>query len=142
MRDDDDVYEQLHDLMHAIRAQLRDVASTDLDGLPAMAARALAFVARHPGSTPSDMVEHSGRDKAQIARLIKQLEDERYVARAPDPRDGRSYTLTLTERGRAVQKKMDAHKRRVLAAMLDGVSEAERAQLIALLHRLRGNLGG
>lgn len=140
MREEADIYEQLHDLMHAFSAQMRGAVADDLDGLSAMASRVLAYLARRPGSTPSEMVEYSGRDKAQIARIIKQLEEERYVTRAPDPRDGRSYTLTLSERGRAVHKKMEAHRRRVLQAMLRGVSDGERAQLSALLHRLHDNL--
>ena len=134
------MFEQLHGLMHAIKAQMRDAVVADNDGFPPMAARALAFFARNPGSTPSDLVAHAGRDKAQIARIIKFLEDERYVARTPDPADRRSYSLALTERGRAIQKQMQAQRKRVLQTLLTGVSDAERAQLAALLARLRANL--
>jgi hypothetical protein len=36
-----------------------------------MEGKVLGFFARHPGATQRDLAQHSGRDKAQLARLIK-----------------------------------------------------------------------
>lgn len=134
----DDIFEQMHELVHAYKAQMRDVLDAAA-GVSPMAARALAHIVRHPGCTPGDLVAHSGRDKAQIARLLKDLEEAHYITRAPDPGDRRSYTLQLTERGRALHKKMHGQRRRAAQALTRGIADDELAQLSALLHRLLAN---
>jgi DNA-binding MarR family transcriptional regulator len=138
--DDDDVYEQIQGLMHAMKTHMLETFRDDADGLAPGAWRALLFFARNPGSTPSDLVVHAQRDKAQITRLIKDLVDAGYLKREPDPRDGRSHLLTLSARGRAIEARMSAHRKRLGVRLVAGLSHRERSQLSSLLRRLRQNL--
>jgi DNA-binding MarR family transcriptional regulator len=126
--------------MHAMKTQILEAFRDDADGLAPGAWRALLFFARNPGSTPTDLAVHAQRDKAQIARLIKDLVDAGYLKREPDPEDGRSHLLTLSARGRAVEERMSAHRKRLGQRLVAGFSSRERAQLSALLRRLRQNL--
>jgi DNA-binding MarR family transcriptional regulator len=140
---DDAVFEQLHALMHSLKSHLHHaVRSADDDALAPMEARALGFFARAPGSTARDLVQHSRRDKAQITRLIKQLEARGLLAGAPDPEDRRCHRLQLTDLGHAMQRTMQQHRKRWAATLVKDFSAADRAQLLTLLARMRHNIEG
>lgn len=136
----DAVFEALHEAMHLYRAlqfrALRDSAAT----VSQMELRALGYFARNPDATLSDLVTHSGRDKAQIARLIAGLRERGLLDARPDTRDGRVTRLSLSEAGRAVHQALQQHSRTLADAATAGLSAAERAQLIELLERLRAGL--
>jgi DNA-binding MarR family transcriptional regulator len=140
---DDDVLEQLHALMHQFKSHMHHaVRGADDDAIAPMEARALNFFARTPGSTASDLVAHSRRDKAQITRLIKQLEERGLIAGAPDPDDRRRQCLHLTEHGHAMQRKMQQHRKRWAATLVKDFNAADREQLLTLLARMRRNIEG
>lgn len=141
-RSEDDVAEQLHGLMHAFRSHLRQAGRGREQALAPMEAKALTFFSRQPGSTAADLVQHSGRDKAQIARLIKPLLDAGLLAREADAADGRSIRLRATDAGRAVHRTMQQQRKRLAARLIEGLSAHELAQLKRLLARMRANLDG
>jgi DNA-binding MarR family transcriptional regulator len=140
---DDEVFEQLHALIHRFKSHMHHaVRGTDDDALAPMEARALNFFARAPGSTASDLVQHSHRDKAQVTRLIKQLEARGLLAGAPDPADRRCHRLQLTDLGHAMQRTMLQHRKRWAAMLVKDFSAADREQLLTLLGRMRRNIEG
>ncbi|MCD2316664.1 MarR family transcriptional regulator [Sphingomonas sp. IC-11] len=78
-----------------------------------------------------------GHDKGAMTRLIDQMEAKGWLSRQRDDEDRRVIRLTLTEAG---TQKAVAAKRKVIACwngMLAGWSDAEVADLIATLQRLR-----
>lgn len=104
-------------------------------GLTAMEARTLRFVARHPGCTQSDIVRASGRDKAQIARIIKILRERDFVASAVGG-GRRAQPLALTATGTAVHSRAESMRAETARALVVDLDTSERAQLEALLGRL------
>jgi DNA-binding MarR family transcriptional regulator len=138
---DDDVLELVHAVMHDYRSQqyrlLRDGphAITHMDG------KVLAFFGRHPGATQSDLAQHSGRDKAQLARLIKGLREQGLLAATVDADDRRNVRLALSLEGKAVLRSLQQQARRLGTRAVAGFDPAERVQLVALLKRLKANLG-
>jgi DNA-binding MarR family transcriptional regulator len=63
----------------------------------------LAF--RYPtiaGLRPGELGEQMGISKQAVNDLLRQLEVKGYIALAPDPADGRSRLIVLTERGSEV----------------------------------------
>lgn len=135
-----EVLDRLHTLMHGLRRHLQEAVREDGDGLGPMEARCLGFFMRHEGASQSDLVQHSGRDKAQIARIVKTLHERGLLQSAPDPDDGRCQRVTLTEQGRAMQRTMQLRRQRFERAMLAGFDEGERMQLQAQLDRMLANL--
>jgi DNA-binding MarR family transcriptional regulator len=137
---DVDVLELVHSVMHSYRSQqyrfLRDGPHdiTHMDG------KVLGFFARHAGATQKDLAQHSGRDKAQLARLIKGLRDQGLLAAEADAADRRNVRLSLTPAGQAVQRALQQQARRLSARAVAGLSAAEQRQLLALLQRVSGNL--
>lgn len=105
-------------------------------GLAAMEARTLRFVARHPGCTQNEIVRASGRDKAQIARIIKILRERELVDRPADGGGRRAQPLALTAAGAAVHARAEALRADTARELVGGLDPAERTQLEALLDRL------
>lgn len=139
-RGDDDVMELVHALMHMYRSlQYRALRDGPHD-VTHMDAKVLGFFEAHPGATQRDLARHSGRDKAQLARLVKTLCDKGLLAREPDADDRRQVRLALTTDGRAVQRLLAAQTSRLSARATAGLSDADRARLVSLLHRVRANL--
>ena len=137
---DDDILELVHALMHDYRSLqyrfLRDGPHdiTHMDG------KVLGFFGRHPGATQSDLALHSGRDKAQLARLIKGLRNRGLLAAAVDESDRRNVRLSLTAEGQTIQRALRQQAKRLSAQAVSGLSAPEREQLLALLRRVKGNL--
>jgi DNA-binding MarR family transcriptional regulator len=100
----------------------------------------LGFFARRPGATQSDLAAHSGRDKAQLARLVRGLRERGLLDAVADETDKRSTRLTLSEAGKAMHAALHRHDGALAEAALDGLTEEERATLLDLLERVRANL--
>jgi len=137
----DELLELVHSVMHQVRSQqyqaLRDgpLALTHMEG------KVLGYFGREPGATQSDLVQHSGRDKAQLARLIKALRERGLLEGEADAADRRNLRLRLTADGQALLRTLQKQTRKVGVQAVAGLSIDERNELRALLQRLRDNLG-
>lgn len=135
-----EVLDLLNALIHGVKAHMQQVLREDSDPITPMEMRALNWFAQHPASTQGELVQHSGRDKAQIARTISQLLERDLLARTEDEADRRCHRLSLTERGCSVHKKVQKHRRQLDARLVQGFAPGERAQAVALLQRMQDNL--
>lgn len=137
---DTEILDRLHALMHGLRRHLHEAGRDDPQALPPMEARALAYFVRNPGHTQSDLVQHAGRDKAQIARIVKALHERGLLHSEADAADGRRQCISATTAGRAAQQAMRQQLARFEKKLTADLSAAERATLIALLERLQAPL--
>ncbi|HEY4069640.1 MAG TPA: MarR family transcriptional regulator [Burkholderiaceae bacterium] len=139
--DDDDALELVHSVMHAYRSlQYRALRDGPHDDITHMDSKVLGFFSRRPGATQSDLAQHSGRDKAQLARLVKGLRDRGLIEAQVDDIDRRNVRLWLTGEGRAVQRALHKQALRVGADAVAGLTADEHRQLCALLRHVMGNL--
>ena len=136
----DDVLELIHSVMHRYRSLQYQVLRDGPHGVTHMDSKVLGFFARHPGATQSELAVHSGRDKAQLARLVAGLRERGLLAAEADAHDRRNLRLSLTAEGQAVQRSLQQQGKRLTTQAMAGFSAAERAQLSALLQRVQGNL--
>lgn len=137
-----DVFDAIHSIMHLYRAQQFRAFAGGEHELTHMESKVLRFFARQPGATLSDLVAHSGRDKAQLTRLIKGLRERGLLDASADEADRRSTRLQLSEAGEALHGRLHQVGAALSGVALEGISEAEREQLHALLQRVRANLAG
>lgn len=136
----DDVLELVHAVMHDYRSlQYRFLRAGPHD-ITHMDGKVLRYFAYHPGATLSDLAQHSGRDKAQLARLIKGLRAQGLLQAEADERDQRSQRLTLTAAGRSVQKTLRQQAKKLGDRAVTGLTAPEREQLSQLLLRVKANL--
>jgi DNA-binding MarR family transcriptional regulator len=136
----DAVMDLVHRLMHRFRALQYHGLREGPQAVTHMESKVLGFFARHPGATASELAEHSGRDKAQLARLLKRLVDVGLLERVADEADRRHQRLSLTLAGLAVQDALQRQHRRLAADAVAGLDKAEQAQLLALLQRVNDRL--
>jgi len=135
-----EVFESVHRVMHLFRAEqyrgLRDGphALTHLEG------RLLGFFARKPGATLRDLTTHFGRDKGQLARLIKSLKKQGLLRAEDNEGDRRSVRLRLTSEGLAVHRLLQRQARRLEKVAVQGLRPKDCCQLLTLLHKVRTNL--
>lgn len=135
-----EVLERIHSIMHLYRSGQQRSLRTGPHDLAHMEIKVLGFFARRPGATQSDLAAHSGRDKAQLARLIRGLRERGLLAAVADELDRRSVRLSLSEEGRTMYAALHAHDGVLAEAALAGVSEQDRQLLLRLLDKVRTNL--
>jgi DNA-binding MarR family transcriptional regulator len=140
-RPQDEVLELIHTVMHQYRSQQYQVLRDGGHDITHMEKKVLGYVDRHPDATQSDMARDSGRDKAQLARLIKGLRERGLLDSQADAADRRNLRLSLTADGRSVLRTLDQQSRRVATQAVAGMSAAEQKQLLTLLQRVKANLG-
>jgi len=134
------VIDLVHTVMHQFRSTQYQVLRGHAHEVTHMESKVMTFFARHAGATLSDLVAHSGRDKAQLAKLVKGLRERGLLDAATDAADRRSVRLRLSAAGLGVQKALQAQARVLNERAVDGLSAEELAQLVALLSRVKGNL--
>jgi DNA-binding MarR family transcriptional regulator len=136
----DDVLETMHAIMHLYRSVQQRSLRDGPNDLAHMEVKALGFFARHPGATQSDLVAHSGRDKAQVARQIRALRERGLLDAEADAQDRRSSRLNLSAEGKAVHAALHSNDGRLKEQALQGFTDEEKGALLALLGRVRANL--
>src|ERR1700712_3563389 len=107
------------DLLFFAYRDFTNAADEVLEGLGLGRAhhRALHFIGRNPGITVSDLLAILRITKQSLARVLNALVDEGFVAQAPGFEDRRLRLLTLTEKGRALEKRLfDAQREKLSQA--------------------------
>jgi DNA-binding MarR family transcriptional regulator len=133
------VFEHMHEIMFLFRSTLQQHLREDGGEIPGMALKVLGFFARHPGHTQLELVQHSGRDKGQVARLVKDL-TERELLQRGDAAAGKRRGLQLTESGLVMHRRLQRQKSQLANKLSGGLTTQELAQLNKLLTKLKAPL--
>lgn len=136
----DGLLELIHAVMHLYRARQYRFLREGPHDITHMDGKVLGFFGVRPGATLRDLMQHSGRDKAQLARLIKGLREQGLLEARIDENDRRHVRLYLTAQGSALQSELSRQAQRLEAAAAVGLSGNEREQLRLLLQRVGRNL--
>src|SRR3954466_3027460 len=136
------VMDLVHTVMHQFRSTQYQVLRDNAHAVTHMESKVMGFFARHAGATLSDLVAHSGRDKAQLAKLVKGLRERGLLDAETDAADRRSVPLRLSAAGQAAQQAVRTEGRVLNEQALSGLSAREQAQLVDLLRRVKANLDG
>jgi MarR family transcriptional regulator for hemolysin len=92
------------------------------------------------GQTPVELARRADKDKPNVTRLLKILEDKGLVYRLPDPEDRRSQRIHLTEAGAALREPLLDVGTDCLQRACQGLSAQDVAQLKDLLNRVYANV--
>jgi DNA-binding MarR family transcriptional regulator len=77
--------------------------------------RAIYFIGRHPGMTVSDLLRILRITKQSLNRVLGQLIEEGYVSQQKGVQDRRQRLLRLTDKGRALEERLSAAQRTLIA---------------------------
>lgn len=128
-----DVFEVLHDLMHLFRARLLQSLERIQPGLTFNEFRILMHTGRHPGITQKELVEHSHTDKAQMARMLTQLQDKGWLERSASEADKRVRCLQLSAQGQQLFAQLKNQREQIAAELLGDFPADQQKQLRELL---------
>lgn len=136
----EDLLELIHQVMHLVRSRQQQTLRSQGEELPHMEIKVLGYFVRHPGATLSDLSKHSGKDKAQLTRLIKDLRERGLLLSEPDASDRRNQRLTVSPDGMGLMAALDAQLQVVSTLAIQGLSAADQAELRRLLTQVQANL--
>ena len=128
-----DVFEVLHDLLHLFRARLLQSLERIQPGLTFNEFRILMHAGRHPGITQKELVEHSHTDKAQMARMLTQLQDKGWLERSASEADKRVRCLQLSAQGLQLFAQLKNQREQIAAELLRDFPVEQQTQLRELL---------
>ncbi|MEZ8990762.1 MarR family transcriptional regulator [Vibrio breoganii] len=132
----DTIFQLVQSYRHAIRAELQ---ANDL-GLNGMHVRCLAFIRQRNQCTANDIVQHFSRDKAQVARLVKEMIGNEWLVKSPNPEDKRSQFLSLTEQGILLSEQIDAAQQSIQTRMKQDLSDEELTVFTTVAQKFARNL--
>ncbi|MBV1788717.1 MarR family transcriptional regulator [Marinobacterium sp. D7] len=138
--------EALHRLLHAYKRAMRE-AYRDIGIELAIAhIRTLKLIHQFQASTGAPCTAQAiairlERDKAQIARLVKDLLSAELIEKQSNPDDGRSQLLTVTHHGEAMLERIRMAERQASQRMAAGLSNEELTTFIRLGNTMTANLG-
>lgn len=125
-------------IVRTSRALRQDAA--DETGLGAATTPALATINRSGPLTPSELAAIEHVKRPSITRTLASLEREGLVERTPDPTDGRSSLVAITDAGRERLARLRRRKSAYLARRLRKLDPEEvetLARAAELLERMR-----
>ncbi|MFZ6723209.1 MarR family winged helix-turn-helix transcriptional regulator [Undibacterium sp. Ji49W] len=137
---EDGVLDLIHTVMHQYRSMQYQALRDGPHDITHMEGKVLSFFGRQPKATQSDLAKHSGRDKAQLARLIKGLRDRGLLDAEADATDRRNVHLALTADGQAILSGLHQQAKRLNSKAVSGMDSAEQQQLLQFLLRVKNNL--
>lgn len=134
-------YEELARQISAIGAVKREMARLLPPECPPASAAVLMLLNKHGEMRISQLAELMAIDMSVTSRHVAHVADHGWIERHPDPQDGRSRLLRISERGERFLTDLSAQTTESIAAHLRDWSDEDVAQLNDLLSRLRTSFG-
>lgn len=128
----------LHDTARLLRRDFNRRAQRL--GLTQTQWQALALLSHNEGINQAALAELLEVQPITIGRLIDRLEATGWVERRNHPTDRRAITLYLTPKAEPILNEMWKLAEETRDLALEGVSESEREQVMAVLQRVKDNL--
>ncbi|MDN3640295.1 MarR family transcriptional regulator [Simiduia curdlanivorans] len=127
-------------IVQSYRLAMRSSLNAGEIGLNAMHVRCLSLIDKSDVCTANDIVTALARDKAQIARLIKEMIERNWLTKVANPEDKRSQLLSLTEEGRALAKSIAETQIKVMKKMQENLTAAQLNEFSKTADLMAANL--
>ena len=118
----------------AFNARTRD------SGITALQWRMISYLKRHEGIRQGPLAELIEVEPITLSRMVDRLAEAGFVERRADPTDRRAWQLYLTPRAADLLHDMRDVAENLNEEAAEGLTAAEREQLVALVERVRANL--
>ena len=92
------------------------------------------------GQTQQQLSEKTGKDKGNITRLIRSLEERGILVRVPNSTDGRSKLVYLTSKGKAYQNALIPIAQKTLDQAQANIPDSDIDLCNSVLQKVVGNL--
>jgi len=133
-------YRELMHRLSEVGAVKRGLARNLPPDLPAGSAGVLGLLSQHGEMTISELTEVLAVDISVTSRHVSYVADQGWLERSPNPADGRSRLLRLTDARRDLLAGFSDHITELLAERLCDWSDDEVHELIRLMAKLHDSL--
>ncbi|MGB5445238.1 MAG: MarR family transcriptional regulator [Psychromonas sp.] len=100
----------------------------------------LMYLAEQDGITQQTLADFCGISKVSVLNLIKKLENNGLIIRHPDPTDGRSNRVYLTNEGRKIKNSLIPLAKKNINKMTEGISNDDIELLKRTAKKITNNL--
>ena len=129
-------------IAHSYRLAMRTALKANETGLNAMHVQCLSFIEKQQSCTANDIVNHFLRDKGQIARLIKEMLDKKWLNKSAHPKDKRSALLSLSAEGKVLAARITEAQSDIQKKMQKNLSTEELQEFTRIAAIISANLEG
>lgn len=137
MRDPYEIAYLVDRFMRRISANLHEKAlAIDTDRIGPFGGMILLTLSDIEPAPMHKLVEQMGRDKSQMTRAVRSLEEKGMIERHGCPEDGRVSLLQLTKKGRTFVIEIKKVLSQVIDEILAPASSAERRNLVEVLRKI------
>lgn len=132
MSDDESARIELawHRMAQAFVAFRPATPSGEADALSMSQWRLLTLLQQHGALRAGDLSQRLGMLVPATSRLLRELEQRKYVSRRRDPADGRATLVTITAAGTRTLRTFQHTRRTALRDLLEQLAPEERSQLV------------
>ena len=95
----------------------------------------IGFVKRFPNCHVQDIADGLGITPPSVSVGLQRLEKAGWLARHPDPHDGRATCISLTEKSNGMLQRVKTAQSKGIQQFLIGLSSDEQNQLMELLEK-------
>jgi DNA-binding MarR family transcriptional regulator len=134
------IIEHIFTISERYRLTIRNAIHAGELGIGAMHVRSLKIIAATPDCTANHIVTKLGRDKAQVARLVKELISIELIDKFPHPEDKRSQILSLNLKGKKLMEKLQHAQAKIQRQMTQGISAEQQQEFEDVAQRIAENL--
>lgn len=133
-------YRELMHRLIEVGAVRKGLARNLPPDVPAGSAGVLGLLSEHGEMTISELTDLLAVDISVTSRHVSYVADQGWLERTPNPADGRSRLLRLTDSGSDLLAGFSDHITELLAERLSDWSEEEVHELIRLMAKLHDSL--
>jgi DNA-binding MarR family transcriptional regulator len=120
----------------AFQVHLNRMSAMEELGLTPYQAQLLSVIGRYPTISQLSLATSTERDKAQVARAIKELEKRGFVVRSSHETDWRTQCLSLTDAGTRAAIPIETQRAELITQAFRDCSAAEQENLRQALEKI------
>jgi DNA-binding MarR family transcriptional regulator len=137
----DAVFTLIREVSRNFQERLQEMGAIEELKLAPFQARVLSVIHRHPAISQLTLAASTDRDKAQVARAVKELERLGLITRSAHKADWRARSLDLTDAGRRASMRLAQGRAELVKAALSACSAQEQEALQRSLEKINRSLG-
>ncbi|MNZ72389.1 HTH-type transcriptional regulator MhqR [compost metagenome] len=99
----------------------------------------LLCLEQRDGISHKELARRTGKDPANITRLLDQLERKKHVRRSFNPSDRRSQLLYITESGKSLARELVPVEAAFVSTLLTGITDEEVERFRAFMTKVNQN---
>jgi DNA-binding MarR family transcriptional regulator len=136
----DIIVNTLFTLMQSYRVTIREAINANELGLNAMHVQCLHLIANNKDCTANDIVVKTQRDKAQIARLVKELINLSLLIKKASETDKRRFELSFTAEGKVLYNKLLKAEQAINDKMCKHLTSQQINDFLSIAEQINNNI--